>query len=295
MRAILICILVLVSLTARAQTVQYENGTVEKTLRWGAYTVRFFHYVNEALADAVQIRDSKGRVMREVRAPRIVDSDAVFEDVNRDGVPELRVLAWTRGAYCCYTEFFFDRTRGVRNILIFAGREYHSKKGSYAGHPFRDLNGDGRFEIVLENDAIAQVNGSTHGPTTALVLEPNGSRYVDATRRFARFAIARALEYRAQIGLDADGRFDAAGGALDPMAGYYANALLAGQDRAARAWLIRHGGPRAQEWLRAAEPRIRAALQSAACRVGGAQARLMYVPPPGARVPGSGCSSSTGF
>ena len=295
MRSILICVLVLVSLTARAQTVQYENGTVEKTLRWGAYTVKFFHYVNEALADAVQIRDVKGRVLREVRAPRIVDSDAVLEDVNGDGVPELRVLAWTRGAYCCYTEFFFDRARGVRNILIFAGREYHSSKGRYAARPFLDLNRDGRSEIVLENDAIVRVNGSTHGPTTALVLELDGSRYIDATRRFARFAASRALEYRAQIGLDASGRFDPAGFALDLMAGYYANALLAGQDRAARTWLIRHGGPRAQAWLREADPQIRAALRNGSCRVGRSQARLMYAPAPGVRVPGSGCSGSAGF
>ncbi len=301
MRLILYVLLAFfMSWTAWAQIIQRENGTTEQTLRWGAYTVKFFHYMNPALADAVQIRDQTGRVLREVRAERIVGPDfgpefPILEDINGDGLPELRVLAWTGGAYCCYTEYFFDRRRGLRNILIFAGREYDSDKVRFTQKPFRDLGNTAQPEIILENDSISRLNGSTHGPTTALVLGWNGTRYVNVTRRFARLANSQALEYRAQIALDAKGHFEATQAALDQALGYYANALVAGDERRARAWLLEHGGPQIQAWLLEITPRIRMALRNVSCRVGQSQARLIYTPAPGVRVPGSGCAPGSRF
>ncbi len=301
MRFILYVLLVFTGFwTVQAQVIERENGTTEQTLRWGAYTVKFFHYANPALADAVQIRDQTGRVLREVRAERIVGPDfgpefPILEDINGDGLPELRVLTWTGGAYCCYTEFFFERKRGLRNILIFAGREYDSDKVRFTQKPFRNLGNTARLEIILENDSISRLNGSTHGPTTALVLGWNGTRYVNVTRRFARPANSQALEYRAQIALDAKGHFKVSQAALDQALGYYANAMVAGDERRARAWLLEHGGPKIQSWLLEITPRIRVALRNVSCRFGQSQVRLIYTPAPGVRVPGSGCAPRSTF
>jgi hypothetical protein len=111
---------------------QHENGTKEETLRWGEYTVAFFHYPNDRypnnrLADVAQIRDSKGRVRIEVRHHKILgpldEGGAVLRDFNGDGIPELRILGWSGGAYCCYTEYLFDRRGRLKNTLIYWGGE----------------------------------------------------------------------------------------------------------------------------------------------------------------------------
>jgi hypothetical protein len=114
------------SAIAPVESKQHENGTKEETLRWGEYTVAFFHDPNDRLADVAQIRDSKGRVRIEVRHDKILGpldaGGAVPRDFNGDGIPELRILGWSGGAYCCYTEYLFDRRARLKNTLIAGAR-----------------------------------------------------------------------------------------------------------------------------------------------------------------------------
>ncbi len=209
--------------------------------------VQFFHYSDERLVDVARILDGKGRLRFEVRHSKLVgpldEYGSLLMDFNGDGVPELRILGWSGGAYCCYTEYLFDLRGGLKNILIYRGGEYHLFKGNEFGggnpenDPVRYLEGRRKPLLVSENDAIQHVNGSAHGPTTVLALEWDGSRYVNATKRYPQLPRSRSIRYRDLIPLDSDGRFKDELTNSDLAAGYYANALLAGDEKTARAWL----------------------------------------------------------
>jgi hypothetical protein len=252
-----------------------------ETLRWGRYLVQFFHEEREGQADRVRIRGPDGRLLVEVRAEGILPpsrlqdpAQPMLRDLNGDGVAELRLLAWSGGAYCCYTELLFERRGGLRNLLIYRGQEYHLYKGRAAlNEPLRRAGQAGPPLLVVENDAIQHLNGATHGPTTVLVLARAGDRYLDATRRYPEFARSRAREYRARLAIAADGP-DALSDAdyEDALTGYYANALLAGEAEAARRWLLAQGRRELVEpWLRERAPRIPGLLQDGACRIGRSQ------------------------
>jgi hypothetical protein len=281
--------MVLLAFNASALVLQLENGTLEKTLAWGAYTVKITHYQDEKLADVAQIRLSNGRVLREVRGVGIYaasESQALLEDFTADGIPELRLLAWSGGAYCCYTDIVFSRAKGFKNILIFAGNEFHLTKGvNVLNKPARDLNRDGWSELILENDAISHLNGSTHGATSVLVLQWSGSRYVDATRKFPWVAQTRALRFKQQI-LNQNCVANWSLECLDLATGFYANSVLAGNERTARAWLMNHG---AKDWVLTKTSMVKQALKTTKCRIGLIDQQLIYVSTSQTRVPNSGC------
>jgi hypothetical protein len=290
MRSFLISsLMIFLFFNAHASVLQLENGTLEKTLAWGGYAVKIMHYQNPQLADVAQIRSSSGRVLREVRGIGIYassESQALLEDFTGDGIPELRLMAWSGGAYCCYTDIVFSRARGLENILIFAGNEYHLTKGvNSLNKPPRDLNRDGRPELMLENDAISHLNGSTHGATSVLVLQWNGSRYIDATRKFPRVAQARAAEFKQAI-LTQSCATSWSLECLDLATGFYANSLLAGNERIARVWLMDHG---AKDWVLTKSLTVKQALNTTKCRIGLSQQQLIYASTTQTRVPNSGC------
>jgi hypothetical protein len=290
MRSFLISsLMVFLLFNAQASVLQLENGTLEKTLTWGAYTVKITHYQNEKLADVAQIRSPGGRVLREVRGVGIYassQSQALLEDFTGDGIPELRLMAWSGGAYCCYTEVVLSRARGLKNILIFSGNEYHLTKGvNSLNKPARDLNRDGRSELILENDAISHLNGSTHGVTSVLVLQWNGSRYFDATHKFPQLAQARALKFKQQI-LSRGCGLDWSLECLDLATGFYVNSLLGGHETTARVWLMNHG---AKSWILTTSQKVKQALKITTCRIGFSQKRLLYVSTIKPRVVNSGC------
>ncbi len=229
------------AVTVQAATLEpgtLENGTEVRRFAWGAYTVIMRHFLNPKLADSVQVTRQNGRVLLEVRgAGLLVGTDSgeagkALEDFTGDGQPELHLLAWSGGAYCCYTDLLFQQTKtGVRNVLVFNGRLANLGKGAVqsASQPPR---------LLLENDAINFINGSTHGPSTRLVLEWRKDRFVDATKSFPALQAQRALEYRRALvakrdwnGITGD----------DLLSGYYASAWLSGLGASARRWLIAQG------------------------------------------------------
>jgi hypothetical protein len=254
-------------------------GAIERTesFAWGRYTLKIFHFASSESGEIAQIRDGD-RVLREVGAPSILeDREGLFRDWTGDGVPELRLTASSGGAYCCYVEYLFDRTRGVENALMLRSREYHLTKGWVFGNRdfvasnqlLRDLDGDGRPEIVVENDAIQYVNGATHGATTLQVLSWDGRRYLDASKRFPKIARERERAYRRIL----DKEFGTQYWFFDAAAGYYAEALLAGDRDEARAWIAAHapvdrvhpkGGA---DWLAETGPEIEKLLDASAERV----------------------------
>jgi hypothetical protein len=282
-------LILVLTFTARASVVQSENGTLHKTLTWGAYTVTIWHYQNEHLADVAQIRSSSGHVWREIRGVGIFatsESLPLLKDFTGDGIPELRLIAWSGGAYCCYTDVVFDRAKGLKNILIYNANEYHlTKSMNTANEPARDLNRDKRSELILENDAISHINGSTHGATSVLVLGWNGGRYVDATRAFPRVARNRAIGYKQRI-LDRGCVANWSLECLDLATGFYAGFLLAGNELEARTWLTGHG---AGNWILTTSSRVKRVLEVAKCRIGLSQKHLIYISTSITRGGNSGC------
>jgi hypothetical protein len=283
------------SASAGIKRIQLKDGTLKETLAWGKYTVVFLHYANDELADVAQIRDAKGRILVTIRDVKILssspESGPLLRDINGDGVPELRIQTWTGGAYCCYTEYCFDLRGGLKNTLIYWGREYHLYKpnsmSAMSNEPLRNLKGKGIPQLVVENDVIQGINGSTHGPTTCLVLEWNGQKYEDATHCYPEVPRARSLEYRNRIPLGTDGHIEENTENYDLAAGYLANALLAGEGPVAHTWLVEHGGDPMAAWLVDITPRIRSLLATTPCRIGQSQERLLQSS--GELVPGSPC------
>jgi hypothetical protein len=308
----LLALLCTVPASAQSTVIQHENGTVEEVLPWGEYTVHFFHYGRKELADVAQIQDGSGAIRFEVWDDHLLgpssftdpssppaessggegdpsaqqESWPTLRDLNGDGTPELRILGWSGGASCCYTEYIFDRRPTLRNILIFRGGEYHLYKHEESGPAGRATKAEidpvqrsGPFPtplLVLETDALAHVNGSTHGPAAVLVLEWKDGRYVNATRTHPELPRVRSFEYRDSIPLDDRGRFGLEELAVrDLVAGYYANARLAGDGAAARTWLTAHGGQPARRWLSRNGPRLDALLGRTGCRFGQSQEKLL--------------------
>lgn len=290
MRFILISsLLILFAFSARASIEQFENGTFQKTLNWGAYNVKFWHYDNENLADVVQIISSNGHVLKEIRGRGLLatsESFAPLEDLTGDGIPELRLMAWSGGAYCCYTDVVFDKSKSLKNILIYNGQEYHlTKNKSGINTPAQDLNHDKRPELILENDAISHINASTHGPTTVLVLRWNGKKYDNATRAFPKLARAKAFHYKQQI-ITQKCALTQSLYCEDSIAGFYANLIVANDERIGRTWLIQHGF---QKYLLNNATAIKKSLKLSECRIGSNQKRLFYIKNNNPRAANSAC------
>lgn len=260
-----------------------ENGTVVESFRWGGFTVVFSRYASERLAHVCQIRNLRGKVLREIRAHRFItpslmagDRAEFLRDFNGDGKEELHITAWSGGAYGSYVDYLFQARAGnqVRNLLIYEGGEGRFGKADCSGPSpldpamevvLQDLDGDGRPELVLADYGIHHVTGSTHGPTTVLVLAWNGSHYVDATSRFPALPLSKAQQYQRGIAFQDPKGWDAS--SADQAAGYLANAILAGEESQARAWLLQTGGFQAERWLADHAPTIHRCLEDIPARL----------------------------
>ena len=189
-----------------------------------------------------------------------------FHDISGDGKPELVLCTGTRGAYSYWTVYIFEIKAGtVRNILTYncgsAGpidngnsrnwqKMWNNKtwdlgnnnQQNLAGHFIRDIDNNGVPEIVMLNSGIEQLLGATHGPRALLVIEWNGKQFADKTRKFPLLARKAALGYLD----DSKERKVTSVQAAMP---YYANMILAGEDKEARTWLLRNGNSEIRNWL----------------------------------------------
>ena len=92
------------------------------------------------------------------------DAPLQLVDLDADGEPEVLVDAFTNGAHCC----------ALTEILRFDGTTYAPFEASWGnlGYDLKDLNGDGRPELITADDAFSYAfssfAGSFHPP---LVLD----------------------------------------------------------------------------------------------------------------------------
>jgi len=254
-----------------------DNGTEETSFRWGTHRVTFITYGRERLASLCQIRNARGQVVREVRAPRFVTPTLgrtwqnSLRDVNGDGREDLLLCAWSGHPYGNYVDYIFA-TSGqgtVQSLLIHPGGQYRlfkfedGAKGEAAhDRAIQDLDGDGRPELVLDDASLQPLALATHGPTLARVFAWNGVHFVEATRRYPQIPRNKALAHREHIAFNAptfDHHLDMT--AADADTGYFANAILAGEEAEARQWLLRVGGNHAEAWLATFGPKIHQLLK----------------------------------
>jgi hypothetical protein len=195
-----------------------------------------------------RILDSKGRELRVIR-----DYDISVSEVEMTGKepPELHITGFGEGAHCCRTDYYFTRDDGsMRNLLILlAGNTEYIEE--------RDLNGDGRREIIVPDDAFAYFDGLpyNHSPWMNRVIGWNGKHYVEMTRRYPSRVRADAKWYRDRLWAYRDS--DDEDGRQCYALGYYANALLLGDERTALRWIRRHAPQSTRNWLIRRIPRIR--------------------------------------
>src|SRR5262249_37622834 len=144
--------------------------------RWGPYQIIVEHTAHDDSSSPLQVRilDKQGRTLREVRAVAVTR----IEEVRLLGKApaELHIALWSGGAYASFTEVYFTRKRGLRNLLIFDGQDLGVCS-------IKDLNGDGVPEIITKNPVLGDFSAyyfHRHWPVIT-ILGWNGKKYVDVT------------------------------------------------------------------------------------------------------------------
>jgi hypothetical protein len=260
--------LLLLATPLPSRAAPFEKGKLPYRVKWGDYTV----VVNRAgpYREYVRILDRKGRMQREIRDSEI--GYIGFVEVTGKGTPELHVLGSTGGAHCCYREYYFTREGGdVRNLLAFDG-------GNGALREVRDLNGDGRPELIAANDALDSFGGMAHAvsPQLTMVLGWNGSRYVDQTRKYPRRARADAAAYRKELlgglKMTEEHREEFL---RSRVLGLYGSAIATGDEAEAEAWL-RKNAPRATlTWLLSQKGKVRRAVLRSSSKISAGRNRFL--------------------
>lgn len=210
---------------------------------WGSFTVLAEKAGSEEFSpQRARILDSQGQLQREVRDERI--ADVSYPTLARKG-PDLRVDGFSGGAHCCSTTYFFTQEGGLRNVLIFDG----NNGGINA---VKDLNGDGRAEIIASSDALAYFGGLPYAasPWLIMVIGWDGTRYADQTKRFPERSLKQAAQYRKDFLAALRQKGDTAEDMRRlAAAGYYANSLAAGKGPAEWSWLTAHAPAGTRKWL----------------------------------------------
>lgn len=110
------------------------------------------------------------------------DSPLQVSDLDADGEPEVLVDAYTGGAHCCATTEVFRRDAAGAYAAV-------GLRWGNAGYEVRDLDADGRPELVSADDAFAAAftaYAASYSPVRIVRFDATRrSRLVAVTRRFA--------------------------------------------------------------------------------------------------------------
>jgi len=186
-------------------------------------------------------------------------------DLEEDKTPELLVSSYSGGAHCCETlRVWTLEPKAPRKIL-----EYEA--GNAGGFDVRDLDGNGRLELVLGDDSFAYFDDLSYAysPRRIPLIACSGATgWLDCTRQFPEVLRPLLADYVARlapIGSDDAARQTVKGSALGVLA---LSVLLdeeeAGLDTIRRAisdddvmkWLDR-ARPKVRDWARTRGKRLR--------------------------------------
>jgi hypothetical protein len=177
-------------------------------------------------------------------------------ELDGKGPPELRITSYSDRGFCCETDYYFSRDGGaVKNVLIIHG-------GQDLLTEEKDLNGDGRMEIWVNDASLAYLGGLGYFQTPYLprVIGWDGRSYVEMTRRYRSSTWAELIESRNEMWNDRyyPSEWERRSYALT----YYANAFVLGREAIALAWIRRHAPPSTFNWLAHNLPEARRRLSA---------------------------------
>jgi hypothetical protein len=192
----------------------------------------------------------KGRLLVSITDWRVKSAEC--DDVTADGVPELVVRTFSGGAHCCETLRVYALGDVPRQLLLF-------ESNHATGVEVRDIDGDGRRELILGDDTFAYFDDLCSDCSPAhlpLVACHTDARFEDCTRRFPELLRARRADYLARVGPSADST--ALGHVKGAALGVLATSVLLGEEEQAMS-AIRQAGPAETVigWLSKILPRVR--------------------------------------
>jgi hypothetical protein len=118
-------------------------------------------------------------------------------DFNRDKAPELLVTSYSGGAHCCETLHVWSlEAKSPRKILEYAA-------GNAAGFDLRDLDGDGRQELLLGDDTFAYFGDLCYACSpmyVPLVACSVDRGFQDCTRKFPELVRSWLGRYLERLG-----------------------------------------------------------------------------------------------
>jgi hypothetical protein len=205
---------------------------------------------------AVGLRPTRLLLQREGRVMTIVTDYAIAgvscDDLTGDGQPELLARTLTGGAHCCETVRAWSLRDKPRLILDYAA-------GNAGGASVRDLNGDGRAELLLGDDGLAYFDDLDYASSPSslpLVACFTGESFRDCTTENPAPLREAAGRFREQLEPSVSGALPkrVRGAAL----GLFAVSLLLGEEDQARQ-TIQDGAQneKLMAWLGRVTPRLR--------------------------------------
>jgi hypothetical protein len=191
-----------------------------------------------------------GRLVVSITDWRVVSAEC--DDITADGIQELVVRTFSGGAHCCETLRVYALAEKPRLLL-----QYEANNAM--GAEVRDINGDGRRELILGDDAFAYFDDLCYACSPSnlpLVACYTGTRFEDCTRQCPDLLRARRDACLAKVGraADKDAVDQVKGQALGVVA---VSELLGDEEQGMAAVNAAGAGDAVMAWLSRALPRVR--------------------------------------
>jgi hypothetical protein len=175
-------------------------------------------------------------------------------DFENDKTPELLVTTYSGGAHCCETlRMWTLELKAPRKIL-----EYEA--GNSGGFELRDLDGNGRLELLLGDDSFAYFDDLAYAYSPRrfpLVACSGATGWVDCTGQFPEVLRAVLVDHVGQLapfGSDDAARQTVRGSAL----GVLALSVLLDEEEAGLETIRRAvASDEVMKWLERARPKVR--------------------------------------
>jgi hypothetical protein len=175
-------------------------------------------------------------------------------DTDNDKTPELLVTTYSGGAHCCETlRMWTLEPKAPRKIL-----EYEA--GNAGGFELRDLDGNGRLELLLGDDSFAYFDDLAYAYSPRrfpLVACSGANGWTDCTRQFPDVLRAALVDYAGQLapfGSDDATRQTVRGSAL----GVLALSVLLDEEEVGLETIRRAvASDEVMKWLERARPKVR--------------------------------------
>ncbi|MGE5362004.1 MAG: hypothetical protein ACM3NQ_23560 [Bacteroidales bacterium] len=191
-----------------------------------------------------------GRLLVSITDWRIVSADC--DDITADGIQELVVRTFSGGAHCCETLRVYALADTPRLLLSY-------EANNAGGVEVRDINGDGRRELILGDDSLAYFDDLCYACSPShlpLIACYTGTRFEDCTRQFPDLLRARREAYLARVGpaTEADAVAQVKGAALGALA---VSALLGEEEQGLAAVKAAGASDTVMAWVTKALPQVR--------------------------------------